>query len=242
MTLSLTADKYQKFKKCLEDSGYVFEDRPHQEFLAKKAGMAVSLYSNGNITLGGLDIEEQAWVERCIESLSSGTAGAARFKYEKGSIILQTPYNEAFVSELKSQLKTRRWLPAQKAWRVDVKERQKLLDIAGRFYRIVEDNPPSEEGSSASEFQPEPLTSNIDLSSYVKSGMRVDIWTDGACVKNPGPGGYGVVIKCQGQTWEKSGGSALPPTTAWKLWPLWLRSNHSTPAARRLFFLTHCTL
>ena len=34
----------------------------------------------------------------------------------------------------------------------------------------------------------------------------VEIFTDGACSGNPGPGGYGVVLKANGQTKELSRG------------------------------------
>jgi ribonuclease HI len=34
----------------------------------------------------------------------------------------------------------------------------------------------------------------------------VDIYTDGACRGNPGPGGWGVTIKCQDQVRELNGG------------------------------------
>ncbi|MFC1964741.1 ribonuclease HI [Chloroflexota bacterium] len=39
--------------------------------------------------------------------------------------------------------------------------------------------------------------------------MELEIWTDGACVGNPGPGGYGIILKCLGQKWEKAGGFRL---------------------------------
>ncbi|HWJ75275.1 MAG TPA: ribonuclease HI [Kaistia sp.] len=37
---------------------------------------------------------------------------------------------------------------------------------------------------------------------------RVQIWTDGACSGNPGPGGWGAVLVYGGQTKELSGGAA----------------------------------
>lgn len=40
---------------------------------------------------------------------------------------------------------------------------------------------------------------------------RIDIWTDGACSGNPGPGGWGVVIRANGQMSEMYGGE--PSTT-----------------------------
>lgn len=38
---------------------------------------------------------------------------------------------------------------------------------------------------------------------------QVTIYTDGACLKNPGPGGYGVVLLSDGQRRELSGGFRL---------------------------------
>jgi ribonuclease HI len=38
---------------------------------------------------------------------------------------------------------------------------------------------------------------------------RVEIWTDGACSGNPGPGGWGVVLRFNGTVKELSGGETL---------------------------------
>lgn len=38
--------------------------------------------------------------------------------------------------------------------------------------------------------------------------MRVDIYTDGACAGNPGPGGWGTILLCKGIERELSGGEA----------------------------------
>jgi len=35
---------------------------------------------------------------------------------------------------------------------------------------------------------------------------QLNIYTDGACLGNPGPGGYGVILEFNGQTIKKSGG------------------------------------
>ena len=43
------------------------------------------------------------------------------------------------------------------------------------------------------------------------SGRAVEIYTDGACSGNPGPGGWGVVLRYQGRERELSGGD--PATT-----------------------------
>ncbi|KAB0667601.1 ribonuclease HI [Oryzomonas japonica] len=44
-----------------------------------------------------------------------------------------------------------------------------------------------------------------------QSGEVVEIFCDGACSGNPGPGGYGAILRCQGRTKEISGGET--PTT-----------------------------
>jgi ribonuclease HI len=41
--------------------------------------------------------------------------------------------------------------------------------------------------------------------------MTVEIYTDGACSGNPGPGGWGAVLRCEGRQRELSGGE--PHTT-----------------------------
>jgi len=40
-------------------------------------------------------------------------------------------------------------------------------------------------------------------------GPIVDIYTDGACSGNPGPGGWGVLLRARGRERELSGGEAL---------------------------------
>lgn len=39
--------------------------------------------------------------------------------------------------------------------------------------------------------------------------MTVDIYTDGSCSGNPGPGGYGVILVCKGKEKVLSGGEKL---------------------------------
>ena len=41
------------------------------------------------------------------------------------------------------------------------------------------------------------------------SPRRVEIWTDGACSGNPGPGGWGAILTFNGVEKEISGGEAL---------------------------------
>lgn len=135
----------------------------------------------------------------------------AHILYIDEKLEVTSPYEADFVSELKSGLKSRRWNSEKKCWIVDTKERQKLLKITRQFYEVVEDNEPTETPTSSTRFDAEPneTPSGIEIASVLRPGMEVEIWTDGACVVNPGPGGYGIIIKCQGQKWERAGGFRL---------------------------------
>lgn len=44
---------------------------------------------------------------------------------------------------------------------------------------------------------------------------KIEIFTDGACSGNPGPGGYGVILRYKGNSKELWGGDPLQPITAW---------------------------
>jgi ribonuclease HI len=44
---------------------------------------------------------------------------------------------------------------------------------------------------------------------------RVEIYTDGACKGNPGPGGWGVLLRSAATKKNCSAASRSPPTTAW---------------------------
>ena len=48
---------------------------------------------------------------------------------------------------------------------------------------------------------------------------KVIIYTDGGCKNNPGPGGYGVVLKNAKKRKELSGGFRLTPIIEWSSWP-----------------------
>ncbi len=45
---------------------------------------------------------------------------------------------------------------------------------------------------------------------------HVEIFTDGACSGNPGPGGWGAMLRHGKHEKEMCGGEREPPTTAWK--------------------------
>jgi ribonuclease HI len=44
--------------------------------------------------------------------------------------------------------------------------------------------------------------------STIRTGKAVEIFTDGACSGNPGPGGWGAILRWDGQERELSGGEA----------------------------------
>jgi len=44
---------------------------------------------------------------------------------------------------------------------------------------------------------------------------EVEIFTDGACSGNPGPGGWGAILRSRGVEKELAGAEPAPPTTAW---------------------------
>ena len=42
----------------------------------------------------------------------------------------------------------------------------------------------------------------------IMAGTGIEIYTDGACLGNPGPGGWGVLLRWRGAEKELSGGEA----------------------------------
>jgi hypothetical protein len=63
-----------------------------------------------------------------------------------------------------------------------------------------------------------------DLSFYVSISItgslpemlkQVEIFTDGSCLGNPGPGGYGAILRYRGKKLLAKA-LTLPPTTAWR--------------------------
>jgi len=142
------------------------------------------------------------------QSRIKGVKDTAHLSYSGTKINVTTPYNAGFVAQLKAGTTSRRWNPDKKVWSVDVKEREKLLEITGQFFQIVEDGQ-TEKSTSAEAAVALPATElgNIDL--ILKPGAELEIWADGACSTNPGPGGYGIVFKYQGKMWGKSGGFRL---------------------------------
>jgi ribonuclease HI len=135
----------------------------------------------------------------------------AHVKYSGNMIYINTPYDPEFVSKLKSTLKTRKWDPAKKEWVVDIRERDAALNLLKQYYDIFEDNQPPEIPQAPGSVQMGSLNKLLqtDLSPEWLSGEGLEIWTDGACHGNPGPGGYGIIFKHHGERLARSGGFRL---------------------------------
>jgi ribonuclease HI len=129
----------------------------------------------------------------------------ANVKYVKGQMYINTPYDAGFVATLKSAVKARKWDAKKKEWIVDIREREAALDLLKRFYTVVEVNPPPEIPPLLKAATPNYLLRS-DISPSWLSGEGLEIWTDGACHGNPGPGGYGIIFKHHGERKARSGG------------------------------------
>lgn len=65
----------------------------------------------------------------------------------------------------------------------------------------------------------------------------VRAWTDGACAKNPGPGGWGVILVIDGTETELSGGEASTTNNRMEMLAV-LAAIEAAPAGRRLVLTT----
>jgi ribonuclease HI len=135
----------------------------------------------------------------------------AHIKYTERQMFINTPYDAAFVAELKSAIKSRKWDAQKKEWVIDMKERAAALELLKRFYDVIEENSlpkiPRVPLSISTESVNDLL--QTDITPEWLSCKGLEIWTDGACHGNPGPGGYGVIFKCNGQRKARSGGFRL---------------------------------
>jgi len=127
----------------------------------------------------------------------------AYISYDNRLMTINTPYNAKFVEELKAGTKSRRWNAEKKAWTVLLTERKEALSIINQFFSVVENNKPNQISLPDNEHKVLP-PSTIPLE--IKVGDLIDIWTDGACFVNPGPGGYAAIISNSGQRTEIVGG------------------------------------
>lgn len=72
-----------------------------------------------------------------------------------------------------------------------------------------------------------------DAMTLTASSSPIDIWTDGACKGNPGPGGWGVFVRCDGQEQSLSGGERLTTNNRMELMAV-IEALRASAVGRRL--------
>lgn len=79
--LQLPKDRWEDFRIFLEQRGFSFEPRPHQQFLGRKGKAAVSLYDSGKVVFGGTDAKE-------IEEVAAYPSSLGALPVEKKAVDL----------------------------------------------------------------------------------------------------------------------------------------------------------
>ena len=130
----------------------------------------------------------------------------AMIRHEGRQVVIVAPYDSEFVSALKSSLKSRRWNPQKKAWVVAVAEREKALELTKQFFSVVEEEKLPE---LPRQLATDMAEAGANITAEWLSKGKLEIWTDGACSGNPGPGGYGIVFSCGEEKRAMSGGFRL---------------------------------
>jgi ribonuclease HI len=132
-------------------------------------------------------------------------SNTANIRYNQSQMYISTPFDAAFVAELKSTSKSKKWNPQKKEWVVGIEERPAVLSLVKRFFDVAEEggemNTLDEPGRKS-----ENMPAQGEISGEWLEANNLEIWTDGACHGNPGPGGYGIIYCCNGQKLAKSGG------------------------------------
>jgi ribonuclease HI len=122
-------------------------------------------------------------------------------------MVVAAPYDADFVAEIKSSLTSRRWDPRKKVWLIGIEERSQAIEVIGRFFRLSESSPPGRKTGGVAE-TPAGLTTASVTPDWLLGG-DLEVWVDGACLGNPGPGGYAVVFSRGGERRAMSGGFRL---------------------------------
>jgi ribonuclease HI len=131
----------------------------------------------------------------------------ARISYEGSRMAIAAPYDASFVAEIKASLKSRRWNPERKVWLVDADDSEQAIGLVGRFFDIV--NEEQNEATQASVLARSPAELKADVTAEWLDHDSLEVWVDGACSGNPGPGGYGIVFRANGEEKVASGGFRL---------------------------------
>jgi ribonuclease HI len=120
--------------------------------------------------------------------------------YEFNQMVVTTPLDVNYVRELKSETVSRRWNSDKNAWIVNISERDKVLEITRQYFDVIEENRPYEVVPAV---VAEPIDTISDEKPLdIQVGDKVEIWTDGACALNPGPGSYAVLLRHNGKVRE----------------------------------------
>ena len=89
------------------------------------------------------------------------------------------------------------------AWKGQNGAQAQIIRFSGSVYKGFETE------GEAKEYMKQPINEQPDIQETEAEGLKegkIIIYTDGACINNPGPGGYGVVLKNKRKTKELSGG------------------------------------
>ena len=91
-------------------------------------------------------------------------------------------------------------------WKGQNGAQAQIIRFSGSVYKGFETK------REAEEYMRQPINEKPDIRETESKALedgKIIIYTDGACINNPGPGGYGVVLKNKKKTKELSGGYRL---------------------------------
>jgi ribonuclease HI len=130
-----------------------------------------------------------------MENTLDNKMKVAYIRYEDSKMHILSPYNEEFISLLKSNTKTRKWNLETKKWVVDVSEREEALKILKKYFSVVEDN--SFQRKEIRELVATVGDICINNTFKYNPNILTDAWIDGSCLPiNPGgTAGYGLIVK-----------------------------------------------
>jgi ribonuclease HI len=131
----------------------------------------------------------------------------ASITHEERRVVISAPYDASFVAAIKAELDSRRWDPKKKVWIVDIREGQKAAEITARFFSVTEKEKARPLPQELAAKPQTPDQSAIDPE-WLNQG-DFEIWVDGACLGNPGPGGYGILFQKGKKQKSRSGGFRL---------------------------------
>jgi ribonuclease HIII len=81
VTWQLGKERTDEFRRSLEATGFTFDSRPHQIFLARTDGVVVNLYENGKVVVGGSDDRGMEVVEALLRELGGSAVEQLQKSY-----------------------------------------------------------------------------------------------------------------------------------------------------------------